>query len=251
MVNPAVVGCALLLIGFSLLLTSRDGVGKRRTAGLWLSGLALSWFYVWSIGAFTRFVGETLEKEFLVDGKWPTVDSFPVCDVIADMGGGIGIDTNQSDYVYFNSSADRAYFSALLWKAGKAPIIVPSGTGLVHADRVVLLDLGIPDSAIVVENKARNTEENALLVGRLMQDRIVERKARVLVVTSAWHLKRTLLMFEKYAPHLEAIPAACDFECVPTSGFQWMELVPSAEVFGRNSVYFHEWLGIWWYKSFR
>lgn len=251
MVNPAVVGCVLLLLGFYLVLANCGSKGRRRTIGLFMSGLALAWFNFWSISAFTRFVGGTLEEEFLVDGKWPTVDSFPVCDVIADMGGGIGADTNRSDYVYFNSSADRAYFSALLWKAGKAPIIVPSGTGLIHADRTLLLDLGIPDSAIVVENEARNTEENALLVDRLMQERIVERKARVLVVTSAWHMKRTLLMFEKYAPHIEAIPAACDFECVPTSGFQWMELVPSAAVFGRNSVYFHEWLGILWYKFFR
>lgn len=249
--NPAVVGCVMLLLGVCLLLACAGSSGRRRSIGLFLSGLALAWFYVWSTGAFTRFVGAMLEAEFLVDGKIPSAKGFPVCDVIADMGGGVGVSTNQSDYVYLNSSADRAYFSALLWRAGKAPVIVPSGKGLVDSDRMFLLDLGIPDSVIVVENKARNTEENALFVGQLMQERIVGRKASVLVVTSAWHMKRTMLMFEKYAREVEAIPAPCDFECLPASAFQWSELVPSAEVFGRNSVYFHEWLGILWYKLFR
>lgn len=250
-VNPAVVGCALLLLGFCLVLASCGSKGRRWTIGLFVSGLALTWFYTWSISAFTRFIGETFEEEFLVDGKWPTVDSFPTCDAIADMGGGVGSDINQFDHVCLNSSADRAYFSALLWKAGKAPILVPSGKDIVNADRAFLIDLGVPEDAIVVENEARNTEENARFVGRLVQERIVGRKARILVVTSAWHMKRTLLMFAKYAPEVDAIPAACDFECMPASGFQWMELVPNAEVFGRNSVYFHEWLGFLWYKFFR
>ena len=224
---------------------------RQRRFAVGLVGCSALWFYVWATPFFTRVVGATLEKPYLVNGRCPSARDFPVCDAIADMGGGVGADTNHSDHIYFNSSADRAYFSALLWKAGKAPVVMPSGRGLNLADRMLLLDLGVPDSAILVENEARNTEENALLVDRLMQERIVERKARVLVVTSAWHMKRTLLMFEKYAPHIEAIPAACDFECVPASSFQWAELVPNAEVFGRNSVYLHEWIGILWYRFFR
>ena len=235
-----------MLSGLCLLI-----VGRRRKLGIWLTGLSLVWFYIWSAAIFTRIVGGSLEEAFLVDGKWPGVESFPACDAIADMGGGVGVVTNLSVHPYLNSSADRAYFSALLWKAGKASVVVPSGRGLVDSDRKFLMDLGVPDSAIIVDNDARNTEENAQFVDRLMQGCMPDRKARVLVVTSAWHMKRTLLMFEKYAPHIEAIPAACDFECTPVETFRWAELLPNAEIFGRNSVYLHEWLGILWYKFFR
>ena len=221
---------------------------------------------------FTRSIGATLERDFLVGDRWPDVSNFPVCDVIADMGGGIGASTNVSSNAYLNSSADRAYFSSLLWKAGKAPIIMPSGKGLIYSDRRFLLDLGVPEAAIVVENRARNTEENAKFVGELVLEEVGRRKwevgswkesvrrdslegegwkPKVLVVTSAWHMKRTLLMFEKYAPQVEAIPAACDFECVPTESFRLTDLLPNAEVFGRNAVYFHEWIGIFWYRIFR
>jgi uncharacterized SAM-binding protein YcdF (DUF218 family) len=151
---------------------------------------------------------------------------------------------------------------------------MPSGKGLIYSDRRFLLDLGVPEAAIVVENRARNTEENAKFVGELVVEEVGRRKEeggrrkleggsgkenlegdglkpKVLVVTSAWHMKRTLLMFEKYAPQIEVIPAACDFECVPTGNLQLTELLPNAEVFGRNAVYFHEWIGIFWYRIFR
>ena len=264
--NPAFVGCLLAFSGlFALMIKS---FGRRgRQIGICLAGCASLWFYIWATPMFTRIIGATLEREFLSGDRWPDVSNFPVCDVIADMGGGIGASTNILPNAYLNSSADRAYFSSLLWKAGKAPIIMPSGKGLIHSDRKFLLDLGVPENAIVVENRARNTEENAKFVGRMVMEEVGRNKGeggsgkedlegegwkpKVLVVTSAWHMKRTLLMFEKYAPQIEVIPAACDFECVPTGNLQLTELLPNAEVFGRNAVYFHEWIGIFWYRIFR
>ena len=78
-------------------------------------------------------------------------------------------------------------------------------------------------------------------------------RPKVLVVTSAWHMKRTMLMYEKYAPDVEAIPAPCDFE--NTLGADkiggWASLLPAPEAFLGNSVAFHEWLGYFGYKWFR
>lgn len=273
MLNPAFLGCLLAFSGLFVLAIKSFG-RRGRQIGICLVGCATLWFYIWATPMFTRIIGATLERDFLVGDRWPDVSNFPVCDVIADMGGGIGASTNISSNAYLNSSADRAYFSSLLWKAGKAPIIMPSGKGLIYSDRRFLLDLGVPETAIVVENRARNTEENAKFVGELVVEEVERRKEeggrrkleggsgkenlegdglkpKVLVVTSAWHMKRTLLMFEKYAPQIEVIPAACDFECVPTGNLQLTELLPNAEVFGRNAVYFHEWIGIFWYRIFR
>jgi uncharacterized SAM-binding protein YcdF (DUF218 family) len=273
MLNPAFLGCLLAFSGLFVLAIKSFG-RRGRQIGICLVGCATLWFYIWATPMFTKSIGATLERDFLVGDRWPDVSNFPVCDVIADMGGGIGASTNVSSNAYLNSSADRAYFSSLLWKAGKAPIIMPSGKGLIHSDRRFLLDLAVPETAIVVENRARNTEENAKFVGELVVEEVGRRKEeggrrkleggsgkenlegdglkpKVLVVTSAWHMKRTLLMFEKYAPQIEVIPAACDFECVPTGNLQLTELLPNAEVFGRNAVYFHEWIGIFWYRIFR
>lgn len=250
-INPAMVGLTILLVAML--------VRRFRTTALCLG---FAWFWMWSSPAFTRIVGLQLEKEYLSGGGYPSIASVPVCDAIADMGGGVGGNTNMFDHAFLNSSADRAYVSAELWKAKKAPIIVPSGTGVANADRVFMLDLGVPEEAIVVENKAMNTEQNAKLVRQILLERTnctknagipraVDRPLKVLVVTSAWHMKRTMLMFEKYAPEIDAIPMACDFECAPVQDFSMKELIPNPEVFGRNSVYLHEWIGYWGYRFLR
>ena len=69
-------------------------------------------------------------------------------------------------YAELYQSADRAYFAAALWKTGKAPIIIPSSGNAINCDAKFLKDLGVPESAVVVENGAKNTEENAKRIVR-------------------------------------------------------------------------------------
>ena len=73
------------------------------------------------------------------------------------------------------------------------------------------------------------------------------------MVTSAWHMKRTMLMYGKYAPNVEAIPAPCDFEntlgAANVSGFK--ALLPDPQVLMWNSIAFKEWLGYFGYRYLR
>ena len=66
-------------------------------------------------------------------------------------------------------------------------------------------------------------------------------------------MKRTMLMYQKYAPNVEAIPAPCDFE--NTMAMEkvpgWARFLPDPAAFMGNSVAFHEWLGYWGYKWLR
>ena len=249
--NPVAVGCVALLAAILSITLGGEKRKLMRRAGEFLVGLSLVWFYVWSTPVFTKVVGLPLEKFYLSEGKCPAVEDFPVCDAIADLGGGVGAHTNLFAHPMLNSSADRAYFSALLWRAGKAPVIIPSGVGLECSDKAFLMDLGVPETSIVVENRARNTEGNAKEMARILSAIVDGRKPRVLVVTSAWHMKRAMLMFKRYAPQIEAIPAPCDFECSMGDGLAFSDFLPSPETFGRNSIYFHEWLGYLGYKYFR
>lgn len=78
-------------------------------------------------------------------------------------------------------------------------------------------------------------------------------KPKVLLVTSAWHMKRARLMFEKYAPGIGLVCAPADFE--NTFMVRHMSifkvLLPDPNVFYLNSVAFHEWVGIVGYRVFR
>ena len=155
--------------------------------------------------------------------------------------------------------------------------MIPTGSGERESSVPLLLDFGVPESAIVVEDKARNTEENARFVERMVgslefgvrssEFRIqgdgsstfqashskLQTKKRILLVTSAWHMRRSVLMYRRYAPSLEIIPAAADYEATVIMGrpFMFRDLWPDANILFCNSCIFKELLGYWGYSLLR
>ena len=57
-----------------------------------------------------------------------------------------------------------------------------------------LTDLGVPDPMIIVEDKSRDTIENARYARQICERRGF---VRPILVTSAYHLKRSVLSFSK------------------------------------------------------
>ena len=242
-----------------------------------------------------RWIGVALERE------WTAVkaEDAPKADAIVLLGGGMGSNTNvypnAEMYSEMWNGADRVWHAARLWKAGKAPIVIPTGCGEKECSVPLLRNLGVPDAAIRVEDKARNTEENARFVERMLKmshaeeqrrgegeekngrvervDRVegvgedkrqatnqlstanyqLPTKPKILLVTSAWHMRRSVLMYRKYAPNLEIIPAAADYEATVITGhpFAFKDIWPDANMLFANSYIFKEYLGYWGYRLFR
>ena len=263
--NPAVIGLCALVIG--MLCASRFRLVSRIAlafAALWL------WFFMTPL--CSEMLGVPLERDFLADGKVPRIADFAQSDAIIIHGGSMGGSSNICEYAEMWSSADRVWQGARLYKAGKAPQIIVTSGGVDFSTVPLLADFGVPTNAIVIIDKPRNTEEEAKAVASLLGQRSkvkgqtkefnhhcltsdlgpLTSKPKVLVVSSAWHMKRTILMYAKYAPDLEAIPAPADWEfSVREGGFSWGSLYPQAEFMERNSYAFHEWLGLIWYRYFR
>ena len=88
---------------------------KRQRMAKWLGGLTVAWLWLWMTPVMTWVVGVPLEREFLVDGRVPAVESFPEADVIVLLGGSMGIETNTSSYAEMANSADRVWQAARLY----------------------------------------------------------------------------------------------------------------------------------------
>lgn len=308
LLNKIVGGCLNpLVIGLGLVLLGGIFVGlKRRRIGVGFALASIGWLWLWSTPMMYRWIGVALERE------WTAVkaEDAPKADAIVLLGGGMGSNTNvypnAEMYSEMWSGADRVWHAARLWKAGKAPIVIPSGCGERESAVPLLRDLGVPERAIVVEDKARNTEENARFVERMLKmshaevqrrgegegdlfghkgqekqeigrgkngrvehvERVEEggingrvervdggegRKHRVLLVTSAWHMRRSVLMYRKYAPNLEIIPAAADYEATVITGhpFAFKDMWPDSNMLFSNSYIFKEYLGYWGYRLLR
>jgi len=214
--------------------------------------LSLVWLWFWSsmlpLFWFDR----------MVISKYPPMraEDYPTADAIVILGGGMGSPIGATGYAEINPAADRAWMAARLWAAGNAPIVIPTGNGCCETDAQLLMALGVPDRAIVVENQARNTEENAKCVARklsqlpnLQNSKTV--KPSVLLVTSVWHMDRSLLMFAKYAPDVRVVPVATDYEGRTMRYFSWDSFVPKADILAQNMVVIHEIVGYVWYRFVR
>ena len=219
-------------------------LGWKRLAK-WIGGLTVAWLWLWMTPIMTWVVGVPLEREFLVDGRVPMVESFPEADVIVLLGGSMGIETNMSSYAEMATSADRVWQAARLYKAGKAAKIIATGNYAKDTTLPLLKEFGVGEEAVSFLD-ARTTEEEAKGIAKMGYKKI-------LLVTSAWHTKRARLMFEKYAPGIEVVCAPADFENTFTAEKMSLlkMLLPDPNVFMLNSVAFHEWVGIIGYRVFR
>lgn len=234
--NTALVALALAVIA------RRRRPQMARFAGVF----ALAWLWLWSIPLVAERAAWTLER------RYPPVsaDQLPSADAIVLLGG--FLDPAQPPFAIdpnLNGAADRAWLAAQLWHAGKAPRLICS-SGLAPLSRAsapecpdavrLLRDLGIPDSAIVVESASRTTRENAAETRQLLAT-----DARVLLVTSAMHMPRSLASFRQAG--IDAVPAPTDHVFRPDRPFEITTLLPSPSALATSTAVWHEWLGRLWY----
>lgn len=111
----------------------------------------------------------------------------------------------------------RARAAAALYKTGRVTRIMP--TGGVEWDTphgrlseaaylsLVLKECGVPEEAIVPENNARTTKENMIFAAlELLRHEKEFTVKRIVLVTSAFHMRRSLMLAENYLPrHYEIV----------------------------------------------
>lgn len=102
--------------------------------------------------------------------------------------------------------------------------------------------LGIPREKIRLEQKSKNTAENAVGVNQLFGNR----KITVGLVTSAFHMKRSEREFRKYFDHVAPLPA--HFLYASTTGNIVMRYLPQSAELYKTSIALKEIIAQWWYR---
>ena len=233
----------MLFLGclFGVMLCHCGGrTGKRflgRLGGFLVVG-SLVFFWILSCGLTTRLIGVPLEGD-----EVPLVDTLELggCDAVVLLGGGMGAHEKCGRAEMF-SAADRVWEAARQWRAhqnGDLKLTL-SGGGVEQSTVPLLKDLGVDEKALVFFPEARNTEEEARMIA-------AAGFKRVRLVTSAWHMPRARMLFERAG--LEVIPAPTDYEmhyCAELP-LQCKDFFPSADALWRNSVAVKEWVARFFY----
>jgi uncharacterized SAM-binding protein YcdF (DUF218 family) len=107
--------------------------------------------------------------------------------------------------------------------------------------RSFLVEHGVAEEWIVLEDRSRNTFENARDTANLLHR---DNVTTVVLVTDAIHLPRAVRCFE--AQRLQVIPSGVRYRA---TGFEpgLHEFLPSAAAAAANQQVLHEWLGMAWY----
>ncbi len=106
------------------------------------------------------------------------------------------------------SLARRARHAARLYARGLAPrIVVTGGVGTnppseARAARDIIVGEGVPEDAIVLEERSTSTAENAREAAQLIE------AERVLIVTDAYHALRAERVFRRHFSHVFAVGSA-------------------------------------------
>lgn len=173
---------------------------RRRVLACALLMFALAWSGIWSVPVVSEWLRAPLVRQHDI----VAVSALPDTDAIVVLGGG----TLRLDRL----DSSRLAMAARAWLAGRAPLVILSGgsgrggtygKGRSEASRMAktIQALGVPESALVLEDRSRTTEENALFTARLAREHGIQ---RILLVTSSLHMPRASLMFEDVG--IDAIP---------------------------------------------
>lgn len=146
------------------------------------------------------------------------ITSLPRAESIVVLGGGTEPAFAPRPWINLNEEGDRVLYGAKLYREGKAPLLILSG-GRIHwqgseespesADMAEIAQtMGVPKSAILQDSGSLNTYQNAVNVKKILNSQGVG--LRVLLVTSALHMPRSLLIFKHQG--IEAIAAPTDFQ---------------------------------------
>ncbi|NEO61406.1 MAG: YdcF family protein [Moorea sp. SIO4G2] len=220
----------------------------------------------------TNSLIRSLEWQYL-----PTSE-LPEADVIVILGGATKPPFPPRPTPEVDEAGDRVLYGAQLYREGKAPWVIPAGGRLVwgsssnnssqrlssqsaqSSQRLapesedmaqILEDLGVPRAAIIQESRSFNTHQNAVNVRKILDQRDLR---KVLLVTSAIHMPRSVLVFRRQG--IDVIPAPTDFlvsqyeldEPNSSSQAALLHSLPNADQLSRITRAIKEYIGIVAYR---
>ncbi|PRX27971.1 uncharacterized SAM-binding protein YcdF (DUF218 family) [Orenia metallireducens] len=242
-------GLFFVLVAILVLLNFKKGISysaqrnKKRYISLGLI------FLLFSVYIFSTYFGELMLVKPLEDNYAP-LDIKGLSEeksAIVILGGGIKRGTLRGEEIEFKTLS-RLYEGLKLYQNSGYELVVTGGTppgmsGISEAEimRDVLVDFGVDSEHIMVEDKALTTWLNAVNTTGILEGLGYR---RIILVTDAIHMSRSLSSFQKnWKYELIAAPANYLWE----DRINILDFFPNGNSLENNIKAMHEWLGLIWY----
>ena len=144
-------------------------------------------------------------------------------------------------------SLERLVGALQLARRHHLPLVITGGSGepvpgsVREADAMAAaaIRLGFPAKDIVIENRSRNTWENAEAIQKLLPGKTI------ILVTSAFHMRRSVGMFKKQG--FSVLPAPVGYRSQTRHG-SFTDYIPQATTLETSSTAIAEHLSLVWYR---
>jgi len=205
-----------------------------------VSGFLL--LYLFSIVPVSDFLLKTLERNIP-----PVQEPREQADAIVVLAGGV------RDLSWLSlgpqpsaTSIERLVTGVRLYRELHIPLVIIGGNGDPFEQGIkeagamgrIAKGIGVPDNDMTTENAPRNTLESARAARKLI------RGNHIILVTSAYHMKRSSAMFRKQG--FDVVPAPAGYRS-EQRGISLYSLIPRAGSLDDSSAALSEFLSIFWY----
>ncbi len=192
--------------------------------------------------------------EYFWLSKIPNENRIENYDITVVLTGGIFDEEYGIQNMKMNSSGDRIWQALNQYKSDHTKKIIISGgnVGILVKKEITeseickefLLVNGVPDKDIFVENKARNTIENARNVKALLPK--INSQLKICLITSDFHMPRALACFKKSG--IKAYPLHYKKDTISNQKPDVYDFIPNANSLAKLELVIREIMGFLVYR---
>ena len=171
------------------------------------------------------------------------------------LGGMIDINS-ENDNIIFNTNGDRLLNTIYLYKTKTIKKIIISGaSGSLYSDiseanilKSYLQKIGISEDDILTESKSKNTYENAIFSADLIKLHSNNNKAKCIIITSDYHIRRSVACFKKAGLDSDYFTVEKQDQFYNIENY----IIPQASVLWQWQALMHEIIGyeIYWFQGY-
>ncbi|MHA6691069.1 YdcF family protein [Devosia sp. A449] len=234
--QPLSIIALLVLAGIVL-----AGFGRRRW-GMAASGVGLMLIVLCGFTSLGFLLIAPLEARFVRPAVAPTQ-----VDAIVVLGGStLARVSTVRGIAELNEGGDRLVEAAILARrypqarvvfSGGAGVLEPGGEAEAATAERLLLALGVAPERLVLEDQARNTDENADLTAALLG----HSGGTILLVTSAFHMPRSVGLFRRVG--VEVVPWPTDYRGTGQESFGF-DVANPVHNLNTTTIAMKEWIGL-------
>lgn len=208
------------------------------------------WLLLWAISTYpvSQKLMTSLEDNF----PPKSLEEVQYADAIVILGGMINTIAPHKNRVEFLSSVERVLDGLQLYKNKKAKYLLFSGgSGVLGNQEMKEADLfwkfakdqDVDLRWVLLEKESRNTHENAQFSKKVFEEKKI---GSIILITSAFHIQRSLEEFQKLDVKVEAFPT--DYRALDSKNFYWDQYLPTIGSLENSTIAIKEWIGILAYK---